>query len=144
LGERLRKINLEDIFLSLRFLFKRSGRDTLKILWLLERIGDDPQWSAMIGEWGHIQMKRKGSDVIFSPLTAVYFRLTKKEVDRRTYWVEELTKHFGYSSLEILAITYASLRCDTGQKYDRNLRCQLLKAVRLNEKGESEKRKVAA
>ncbi len=81
---------------------------------------------------GCIHLNRKGSQMPFSPLTAVYFNLTGVEIHRGTFWFEEMTRDFGMSWWDIQALTYASVKIDTqGTRYNRALRNKLLRALSL-------------
>jgi hypothetical protein len=78
-----------------------------------------------------IHLNRQGSDTLFSPLTAVYYHLTGIEIHRGSFWVEELTRDFGFCRWEILQISYAWSGCDFSFRYDRNLRRTILKTLNL-------------
>lgn len=87
-------------------------------------------WEATV-ENRLLHLRRKGSDTIFSPLTAVYFHLSGKEIHRGSFWVEELTNEFGMLWWEILEISYAWIACDCGHRFSRHLRKKLYVALNL-------------
>lgn len=106
----------------------------------LELLGklDKEEWSASVEPRGpldgYISMRRKTSDTIFSPLTAVYFSLTKAEVHRGSFWFEEMTRDFQLPWWDIQEITYAFCKIDTaGVRYKRPLRNKILRALNLPE-----------
>ena len=111
-------MNTETFFKHLEEMFLRGG------------------WSASFGETPHrgcVHLSRHGSEQIFSPLTAVYFHLTGKEIHRGSFWVCELTEEFGMPWWEVLALSYAW--ADSGANGGRviNLRRRLLVILKLDE-----------
>ena len=98
----------------------------------LTEIAGDLNWSAEKTPDRCIHLCRRGSDMIFSPLTAVYFNLTGKEIHRGSFFIEELTKEFGFPWYEILEVSYAYLALDSwGKCYNRYLRKDMLEILRL-------------
>jgi hypothetical protein len=75
-----------------------------------------------------IHLWRKGSDTIFSPLTAVYYHLTHVEIHRGSFWVEEFNQgDFQFPWWEILDITYAYMALSAGgREYNKKLRESIL------------------
>ncbi len=85
-------------------------------------------WSA---ELDHrcIHLRRKDSEMIFSPMTAVYWYLTKKEIHRGSFWCEEMESQFGLPWWDINTIVYAQMAL--GLTYNKKLRNRLLIACNL-------------
>jgi hypothetical protein len=106
--------------------------NTEKFLELLEGL-DRGEWTA--SDHGKcIHLRRKGSDTLFSPLTAVYFCLERKEIHSGSFWSEELCQEFGFPWWEILEITYAEIACvSSAKRYDPHLRNAMLRALGLPE-----------
>ena len=66
----------------------------------------------------------------FSPITAVYYELTKEEIHRGSFWVTEFTERFGFCQWEILDISYAWMALDSpGKRYDDWLRNRILQTL---------------
>ena len=69
-------------------------------------------------------------ELVFSPLTAVYYDLTGEFIHWGSFRVPELTNCFAFPWWEVLAVSYASIACDcAGHQYNRSLRNQMLKAL---------------
>ncbi len=103
-----------------------------RIVFYLGIIARSPVWEGYTTtKLGCIFLARKGSSMIFSPLTAVYFGLTEKEIHHGTFWVKELTEKFGLSCWDALAFSYACTACDIGFRYDRQLRERILITLKL-------------
>ena len=88
-------------------------------------------WRSNKGKWRVVdvesmELMRDDSDVIFSPLTLVYFYMTGEEIHRGSFWCEEMTQRFGMPWWDVLKITYAQIGC---QGHDRNLREDLLNVI---------------
>jgi hypothetical protein len=102
--------------------------DKDKFLSLLEHL-DRGEWRAYLDHWD-IQLLRNNDEMIFSPVTAVYFTLSGVRIHRGSFWFEEMCD-YGLPWWEIHEIVYASQRLDFGRKYDRVLRNRILEAVGL-------------
>ncbi len=85
---------------------------------------------------GLIRLELKGSRMVFSPLSAVYYHLTGYEV-MNSFLMPEMSPYFALEDgkeerwWEIIAISYASDACDVSCQYDRELRNCLLEALDL-------------
>lgn len=106
----------------------------LRHLVCLGSMQHDSPWSSSV-EDGCIHMRHARCDIIFVPLTAVYYDLTGIEIHRGSFWVEEMTRLNGFSRFELLRISHATFACNcdsiVGRGYCPKLRDNLLKAVGL-------------
>ncbi len=94
----------------------------------------DSQWTSAV-EGGCIHLRHTKCDIIFVPLTAMYYDLTGIEIHRGSFWVEEMTKLNGFSPFDLLRISHATFACNcvsvVGQGYDHALRQRMLNALGL-------------
>ncbi|MFA6552347.1 MAG: hypothetical protein WCT19_02485 [Candidatus Paceibacterota bacterium] len=98
---------------------------------LLIKNGD---WESFLGkdtERKNILLKRKNSETLFCPLSAVYFFLTGREIHRGSFIFKELTDEFSFPWWEILEIAYAETACNVSRFYDQKLRNRLLGTLNL-------------
>lgn len=113
--------------------------DTSKFLEVLLRIGRDKEnWESWVEPKGPldgrihlngcIHLKRKGSEMLFSPLTSVLYELTGEPIHRGSFWCEELQR-LGLPWWDILEIAYANIKC--GTNYNKVLRNEILMALGL-------------
>ena len=78
-----------------------------------------------------IHLRRVGSDTIYSPLTAVYYHLTGKELHRGSFIHPEITRDLGLPHYLIPEISYAEIACEgCGVRYNRDLRDNILSSLR--------------
>jgi hypothetical protein len=103
--------------------------NTPKFLALLRDL-DRGIWAPRL-EGSQIFLKLEGSEWVFSPLTAVYYHLTDKVLHRGSFWMEELTKEFGFPWWEVIDISYAINSSDRSNALRRNLRRDILRALDL-------------
>jgi hypothetical protein len=96
----------------------------------LGRIGNVGKWTASLND-SCIHLKLEGSEMIFTPLTAVHFLLTGQILHRGSFWMEEMTTDSGFPWWEILEVSYAVIACDCSRKYDRHLRNGMLEILGL-------------
>lgn len=106
---------------------------TLGFLKVLSWIGRDKEnWSACVESeeplGGCIHLRRKGSEVVFSPLTAVYCKMTNQEIHKGSFWCEELQQQ-GLPWWDVLEIAYTNIKC--GTNYNKVLRNEILMALGL-------------
>jgi hypothetical protein len=106
--------------------------NTATFLLLLRELFLTGEWTYEVMKNKCLLMKRHGSETEFSPLTAVYFHLTGKEIHRGSFWVEEFGKdQYAFPWWEILDITYAWMACSgSGRDYNKTLRDEMLHALR--------------
>ncbi len=97
---------------------------------LLRELADlQMMWTATFNSDGCIRLHRVGSEEVFTPLTAVYYHLTGKWIDGRSFWVEEMSldEEVGFPWYEIIPISYAVI---SNEKYPC-LRYEMLIALGL-------------
>lgn len=97
----------------------------------LDVLGNLPAeiWNASV-ENGCLHLRRKGSAVIYSPLTAVHRHLTEEELHRGSFLHPEISERFHLPWWDILEIAYAEICCVcNGRHYSYTLRLRLLEAV---------------
>ena len=95
---------------------------------------DEKQWTAWVEPRGPIEgcihLKRVGSEMLFSPITAAYYQLTQEEIHRGSFWCEEL-QTLGIPWWYVVEIAYANIKCGTA--YNKRLRNDILRSLRLPE-----------
>lgn len=95
---------------------------------MLEALSDEI-WTATI-EKDCLHLRRAGSEITYSPLTAVYWHLTGAELHRGSFFHPEITKRFHFPWYDILEIVYAEICCvANGKHYSSRLRLRMLHAV---------------
>lgn len=97
----------------------------------LDVLGNLPSeiWTASV-EKSCLHLRRSGSAVIYSPLTAVYWNLTEGELHRGSFSHPEITARFHLPWWEILEIAYAEIcLVRNGKHYRNKLRLRMLEAV---------------
>lgn len=97
----------------------------------LNKLSRSGMWVATL-DHRYIHLRRQGSEHLYSPLTASYWRSTNIDLHRGSYFHPEIQEYFNIPWYEVLAISYAESGSDGGgYRYDRNLRNQILIAVKL-------------
>lgn len=84
-------------------------------------------WTASI-EDKCVHLRRAGSEMIFSPLTAVYFELTGIELHRGSFWHPEITERFKLPWWEINDIRNAEIGY-WGNRRRQQFRLAMLEAI---------------
>ncbi len=78
-----------------------------------------------------IYMYRRDRNTLFTPVTAVYFHLTRVEIHHGSFWCEEMTRDFGFPPMDIVEIVYAQMGLVCGRSFDPHLRNRILTVLGL-------------
>jgi len=104
--------------------------DIEKFLCLLGYLPVEQGWTASL-EKRCIHLRRTGVETIYSPLTAVYYAYTGKELHRGSFLQEEFNEALKCPWWDTLEISYAWTACDCGKNYSRTLRNRMLQVLEL-------------
>jgi hypothetical protein len=102
--------------------------DLATFLQLLREIAHTEGWSASL-DGSCIRLRLKGVDDIFSPLSAVFYIISGRVIDHRSFWMREITDASIMPWWEVLEISLADMACDCGNQYKRQLRQAMLEAL---------------